>query len=63
MTTTLNGSGVTYPDGTLQTSAGTSSTYIDQDALFSGQRTSLVLPGVKVMVNGTLVSYAGGTLS
>ena len=38
-------------------------TYYDQSALFSGSQTSLVLPDIKVVVNGTLVRIAGATLA
>ena len=42
---------------------GLNSTYYDQSALFSGSQTSLVLPNINVIVNGTLVRIAGSTLA
>lgn len=42
---------------------GLNSTYYDQSALFSGSQTSLVLPNINVIVNGTLVRITGSTLA
>ena len=41
----------------------TTSTFIDQSALLSGSVTSLVVPDIKVVVNGSLISIAATTLA
>ena len=51
-------------NGTVFNGAGAYvSTYIDQSALLSGSQTSLVVPSIQVMVDGTLVSITGSTLA
>lgn len=39
------------------------STYYDQSALFSGSQTSLVLPNISVVIDGTMVRVTGSTLA
>lgn len=65
MSMTVDGiNGITFPDGTKQKSASVgNSTFIDQSALFSGAQTTLNIPNISGMVNGTLVSVTASGLS
>ena len=64
MTVSINGTtGLTFPDSSILSTTPVSTTYIDQSTLFSGSQTSLVLPDIKVVVNGTMVSISDATLN
>lgn len=65
MTMTVDGvNGLTFPDGTTQKSAAVgNSTFLDQSGLLSGAQTTLNLPNISGMVNGSLVSVAAASIA
>ena len=64
MSTIVNGTlGIVFPDNTTLGTVPFTSTFIDQTSLMSGAQTTISIPATKVVVGGTLVTYAGGNLA